>query len=300
MPPIGQKRTNITDRPTAGNRPFTGARLRGRPSNAKLNNFLEFPTQGNRPNPRPESGSDFLQDRIPDPRYRSTPDRFDDPEKNGNNRVNRRSDRVGHRSDRVNNGVHCLDDRDRLKKNRVARYNEIDIANRGYGNRLDWRLRNPYWVRRNLTQPYRWATWGALTSWIGDNAAQPRHCNYGDNVHYEGDTVYCNGKATVSADEHTEQASEITTSVPAVDKGEVEWMPLSVFALTQDNESTGPDPTLFLQLSISKEGIISGSLRNTSNNSQQWVEGSVDKESLRAAWTIVNQNRLIIETGIQN
>ena len=40
-------------------------------------------------------------------------------------------------------------------------------------------------------------------------------------------------------------------------------MPLGVFALTPDGQKSGPDPTLFLQLAISKEGIISGTLNNS-------------------------------------
>ncbi len=75
-------------------------------------------------------------------------------------------------------------------------------------------------------------------------------------------------------------------------------MPLGVFALTQDGQASGPEPTLFLQLAISKEGVISGTLNNTVTNQTQTIEGMADKQSQRCAWTVQGQTRPIMETGI--
>lgn len=77
-------------------------------------------------------------------------------------------------------------------------------------------------------------------------------------------------------------------------------MPLGVFALTEDGQSTGADPTLFLQLAISKEGIISGTLNNTVTNETQTIEGMVDKKTQRCAWNVVGKSRPIMEAGISN
>ncbi len=77
-------------------------------------------------------------------------------------------------------------------------------------------------------------------------------------------------------------------------------MPLGVFALTPDGQATGPDPTLFLQLAISKEGIISGTLHNTATDKTQTIEGMADKASQRAAWTVQGKSWPIMETGIVN
>ena len=65
-------------------------------------------------------------------------------------------------------------------------------------------------------------------------------------------------------------------------------------------KSPGPDPTLFLQLAISKEGIINGTLNNTATNQTQTIEGMADKASQRAAWTVAGKTRPIMETGIVN
>ncbi len=73
-----------------------------------------------------------------------------------------------------------------------------------------------------------------------------------------------------------------------------------MFALTQDGQSTGPDPSLFLQLVISKEGVIAGTLHNSATDKTQTIKGVVDKESQRAAWAVEGKTRPIMETGIVN
>jgi len=124
--------------------------------------------------------------------------------------------------------------------------------------------------------------------------------NYGDNCYYEGDTVYYEGEPIATADEYAAQAQAIAANVPDVAAEDVEWMPLGVFALTQDGEGSGEEPTLFLQLAISKDGIIAGSFQNKATDNAFEVEGTIDKESQRAAWGPVGKSWPIMETGIQN
>ena len=70
-------------------------------------------------------------------------------------------------------------------------------------------------------------------------------------MYYEGGTVYYGDEEIASADEYAEQAQAIATDLPDVNADDLEWLPLGVFALTQDGQSSGPDPTIFLQLAIS-------------------------------------------------
>jgi hypothetical protein len=79
-----------------------------------------------------------------------------------------------------------------------------------------------------------------------------------------------------------------------------EWLPLGVFALTQDGEATGAQPSLYMQLAISKQGVISGTLKNTVANTVQTLDGMADKESQRVAWTVAGQERPVMETGLSN
>lgn len=103
-----------------------------------------------------------------------------------------------------------------------------------------------------------------------------------------------------TTEEYAAQAEQIAASTPEVAPDQTEWMPLGVFALTPDGQASGPEPTLFLQLAISKEGIIAGTLHNSANNATQTIEGMADKATQRVAWNVVGKTRPIMETGIMN
>ncbi len=119
-------------------------------------------------------------------------------------------------------------------------------------------------------------------------------------MYYQDDQVYYGDEAVATAEEYAEQAEQIATSAPEVAPDKAEWMPLGVFALTPDGQKSGPEPTLFLQLAISKEGIIAGTLNNSATNQTQTIEGMADKTTQRCAWTVAGKSRPIMETGIVN
>jgi hypothetical protein len=77
-------------------------------------------------------------------------------------------------------------------------------------------------------------------------------------------------------------------------------MPLGVFAMTADGKPTGAEPTMYLQLAVSKQGVINGTFQNTATKTVQAVEGMVDKQTQRAAWTAAGKSRPLMETGIVN
>ena len=133
----------------------------------------------------------------------------------------------------------------------------------------------------------------------GGLAAEPVYYDYGTNLYYEGDNVYYDGEVVASADEYAEQAQAIATGVPDVDPENVEWLPLGVYALAQKDGSV-EDASLYLQLAISKEGIIAGTFQNTATDESFEVEGTIDRESQRAAWGPVGKSWPIMETGIYN
>lgn len=124
--------------------------------------------------------------------------------------------------------------------------------------------------------------------------------DYGTNIYYEGDNVYYDGDVVATADEYAEQAQALAEDVPEVDPDKVDWLPLGVFALTEKESEDVADATLFLQLAISKEGIIAGSFQNTATEKTVEVEGTIERESQRAAWGPVDESWPIMETGIYN
>jgi hypothetical protein len=139
-----------------------------------------------------------------------------------------------------------------------------------------------------------------VTGWlVGGLGSQPVYYDYGTNLYYEGDNVYYNGEAVATTEEYAQQAQQIASNVPEVDPDQVDWLPLGVFALTE-KDGSAEDATLFLQLAISKEGIIAGSFQNTATGNAFEVEGTIDKESQRAAWGPVGKDWPIMETGINN
>ena len=73
-----------------------------------------------------------------------------------------------------------------------------------------------------------------------------------------------------------------------------------MFAVTQDGQASGADPSLYMQLAISKQGVISGTLKNTLTGKVQAIEGMADKASQRVAWTVSGQECPIMETGLSN
>jgi len=216
------------------------------------------------------------------------------------NRTDRVDARTDVRSDRMANRPDRIENREQWQDNRFERRDEVRDQVRDNYPRLDFWSDYPGWAAMRITRPYRWATWGAVTGWVGYGWSEPVSYNYGDTVYYQGDTVYQGDEVIATAGEYTQQAETIAASAPEVAPAEADWMPLGVFALSQDGQPSGPAPSLFLQLAISKEGIIRGMLNNTATGKTQDIEGMADKASQRCAWTVAGQSRPIMETGISN
>ena len=193
-----------------------------------------------------------------------------------------------------------IENRQERQDGRVQRRDEIRDQVQENHPRLDFWSDHPNWAAWRITRPYRWATWGALTGWVGYGWSEPVDYSYGENVYYEGDSVYYGDQPVATAEEYAQQAEVIAASAPEIAPDKAEWMPLGVFALTPDGQASGPDPSLFLQLAISKEGIISGTLHNSATDTTQTIEGMADKATQRAAWTVVGKTRPIMETGVNN
>jgi hypothetical protein len=140
-----------------------------------------------------------------------------------------------------------------------------------------------------------------MSSWFPSwGWSEPVYYSYGDNVYYQDDSVYYGNQPVASAEEYAQQAEAIATNVPDVQPAESDWMPLGVYAMTPDGQPTGAEPTMYLQLAVSKQGMISGTYQNTATNTTDAVEGMVDKQSQRAAWTAQGKTRPLMETGIVN
>ncbi len=199
---------------------------------------------------------------------------------------------AGNRPDRIEN-------RQEFQQNRVERRDDIRQHCHDHPIRDFW-SDHPLWGAWAISRPFRWAAWGGVTGWVDYGWTEPIYYSYGENVYYEDNSVYYGDQVVATADEYAQQAEAIVASAPEVAPDQAEWMPLGVFALTPDGQAAGPDPTLFLQLVISKQGIISGTLNNSSTNTTQTIEGMADKTTQRCAWNVQGKSRPIMETGIVN
>lgn len=155
---------------------------------------------------------------------------------------------------------------------------------------------NPWWWWSS-------AGWGDVCGFVDGCPPNPVYADYGDNVIYDGDTVYVDGQP-VPASQYTEPMTDLAVNAaqpppptPPADGQPAEWMPLGVFALAQEEKG---DPILFLQLSVSREGVISGAYTSVLTQDQRPVAGMVDKASQRVVWRIGANTDTIFETTLAN
>jgi hypothetical protein len=161
-------------------------------------------------------------------------------------------------------------------------------------------MANAYWQNFGKNQLWRHATWAALGGWVaGTSWDSPAYYNYGEDIYYQDEQVYMNGKPVAAADEYYQQATTLAKSAPPAQESETEWLPLGVFAISKDQAS---DSNMVLQLAVEKDGVIGGTYYNTTTDIARPVRGMVDKKSQRAAWTFSDgkNTNVIMETGIFN
>ncbi len=151
---------------------------------------------------------------------------------------------------------------------------------------------------------WHWASVGAVTGWIVHSWASPVYYSYGPggSVYYEGNVVYINGDKYGSAEEYYEEVTEQAASAPEIGEEEsakVEWLPLGVYALTSEGVNASH---MYLQLAVTKEGVISGTFFNETTGAVHPVEGLVDRKTQRAAWKVADGTNpdIVMETGIYN
>lgn len=301
-------------------RPGTGAVTR--PSNAQLQNFLDLKPVGPSTLPATQPGgagaaigggaiaggaaADFLRDGGARPSTLpagpgTRPGIGDRPGVGDRPGIADRPGLADRPGQLPNNRPERIENRGERQQNRQDRRDEVRDQVRDNHPRLDFWGDHPNWAAWRINRPYRWATWAAVSGWCsGYGWTDSVGYAYGENVYYDDGSVYYGDQPVATAEEYAQQAEDIAASAPEIAPDKTEWLSLGVFALTPDGQKSGPDPTLYLQLAISKEGIVNGLLHNTTNNSTQEVEGMVDKSSQRAAWTVKGKDRPLMETGISN
>ncbi|WP_206026423.1 hypothetical protein [Roseimicrobium sp. ORNL1] len=157
---------------------------------------------------------------------------------------------------------------------------------------------NPWWW-------WRPCTWGTLGGWLYSSPPAPVYPDYGMTVIYEDntETVYVDNKP-VPVEQYTGPIVEVAATkeqspppVPPEEGKPEEWMPLGVFALVQEEKGS---PNMFMQISINKDGAITGGYQNTITGDERPITGQLDKASQIAAWRIGDNRDTICTTSIGN
>jgi hypothetical protein len=200
-----------------------------------------------------------------------------------------------------------------FRNNRATEINN-SIQNNFDGNFDDNWWGNCGWYGGGYYGGNPWWWWGATTlatagTFLAIDAIQsvtyePPVYDYGVNVVYQGDDVYVDGKQTASATEYSQQAIALANEpaaqppapTPPQPDQQPEWLPLGVWALAQEEKG---DAYMFFQLSINKEGVVSGAYQNVLSGEKSPISGQVDKKTQRVAWKFGGGNT-VIETGLQN
>jgi hypothetical protein len=157
-----------------------------------------------------------------------------------------------------------------------------------------WRDRPWYW--------WGWSTAAGLDTLFGWN--QPYYWDYGPNgyVYYQNDQFYRNGQPYMAANEYYQQVYNLAHSAPSISQDEAaqtEWISLGVFAVTSEGKQ---EKDRMIQLAINKQGTLSGTYYNRSNNGAHPIQGTVDQRTHRAAWYLADgaNDQMVFETSVDN
>jgi hypothetical protein len=163
--------------------------------------------------------------------------------------------------------------------------------------------RGDYWRR----DPYFW--WNRcsaplLTNWVSFGWNHPCYWDYGydEYVYYRNNYVYVDGQPYGTALDYYAQVRGLARSVPALTREQwagIDWLPLGVFAVTRPGAATSNE---LVQLAVSKDGFLSGTLYNQTTGTARPLAGMVDQATQRAAWALADapQDPLVVETSLYN
>jgi len=243
-------------------------------------------------NQRQDNLNDFQQNRD---------DRWNDIQKNQDDRQNwrdqNREDWQDHRNEMWD---YRFDRADEVWDNARDFYDDV-FDDRWWG-ALGWGWgfgaypANPWWWWRPVG-------WGGLVGWVDAITPDPVYVDHGVTVIYEGETVYVDNQP-VPAAEYTAPVVQMAAETPQppppgppAEGQTAEWMALGVFALVQEEKG---DPVMLFQLSINRQGQISGAFHNALSNDQLRVAGQVDKKTQQAAWRIGDNRETVFTTSLPN
>ena len=145
---------------------------------------------------------------------------------------------------------------------------------------------------------WRACSWGTAAPYCGYAQTPPVYYDYGNNVAYQGDSVYVNGDNAGTSQQYYDQAVSVaSTGAKADAPSDGDWLPLGVFALTKPDQTKSD---VSVQLAVNKQGVLRGNYTDTATKKNQVIQGSVDKQTQRVAFTVGENTTNVVETGLYN
>jgi hypothetical protein len=167
--------------------------------------------------------------------------------------------------------------------------------------RPGWHTNYPgAWFAAGWAAAQIWSTpsWAAVSGYCS-YPEEPVYYDYGETVVYEGDTVYMNGQPAYTAEQYSQQATEIAAAgknVPAEPPAD-DFQPLGVFAMVGEGETSSSN---IFQLAVNKSGVLRGNYYNATTDTTEKIFGSVNSQTKRAAWTVADRKSPTYDAGIAN
>jgi hypothetical protein len=157
--------------------------------------------------------------------------------------------------------------------------------------------------------PWWWwrpATWTGITAFFGPTwPGEPVYYDPGVSVVYEGDEVYIEGSVAGSVADYDQVAYALANPAveaapvpaPVAEGQQAEWLPLGVWAFTQEREG---DAVMFFQMSVDKNGIVGGAFKNVLTGVEQPIVGKLDRTTQRVAWHVGEITETVYDTYLPN
>ena len=165
-----------------------------------------------------------------------------------------------------------------------------------------WARSYYWWGHQPWSYWWNTPTWGGLCNWFGGYGWNtPNYYGYGSggNVIISNDYVYVDDQPIATVAEYAGSAAALAeVPTPANPDQPTEWLPLGTFALSADADDK--QPSRVVQLAVDKDGVISGTMTNQETKQTYPIQGRVDKETQRVAFTIGDAKDVVFETGIFN
>lgn len=146
------------------------------------------------------------------------------------------------------------------------------------------------------TAAWTGANWTSLSGWFGP-AAYPVDYNYGSNIVAQGNNVYVDGQDVGTTQAYYQQAANLAQTGAAAPPTDQNWLPLGVFVMARGDHTNA---NMVIQLAVNKQGVIRGNFTDTQTNQTLPVQGAIDKQTQRAAFTIGDKRNDVIDTGMYN